>query len=65
MFPDGDLSVVNSPRLPRISPRSYQQKTTPKHPLFSKTPSKSQVNQVQKVSTNPPDFFGRTTAFFE
>src|SRR5260370_33126409 len=63
MFFESNLMVVNSPRLPRISPRSYQRKTTPKHPLFSKHPSKSLAKTIKKPRSSAR-FFLANYGFF-
>jgi hypothetical protein len=65
MFFEAKLRVVNSPRFTTHSPRFYHPKTTPKHALFAKPPSKSPAKQHKKASTSAPDFFLQTTAFSE
>jgi hypothetical protein len=57
MFFEPDLGAVNSPRFTTHSPRFYHPKTTPKHPLFPKTPSKTPAKQHKKASTSPSFFF--------
>src|SRR6266481_115749 len=63
MFFEAHLRAVNSPRFTTHSPRFYHPKTTSKHPLFSKPPSKSPTKQRNEAFTNPPDFFSNYDFF--
>jgi hypothetical protein len=65
MFFEANLTVVNSPRFTTRPPRFYHPKTTPKHALFAKPPSKRPAKPYKKASTRPPDFFLQITAFSE
>src|SRR3981189_1673747 len=63
MFFEAKLRVVISPRFTTRTPRFYHQKTTPKHALFAKPPSKSPAKQHKKASTRPPVIFGKLWLF--
>jgi hypothetical protein len=53
VFSSSEKTPVRTPRSPRIPPRSHQQKTIPKHPLFPKDPSKTQ----ETATRQPHQFF--------
>jgi hypothetical protein len=57
-----ETSAANSPRLPRISPRSYHKKTTFLHPHFSKHPLKTPKSS-KRPWTNPTTNFFAKIAF--
>jgi len=60
--------TVKTPHQPRKSPRPHHKNTTPKHPLFAKTPAKTPLHhKTKKLSpkakkggpaiAEPPPFF--------
>jgi hypothetical protein len=51
-----------APRLTSISPRSYHQKTTFNHPLFSKPPSKTPAKTRESHSVTSAGFFSKNEA---
>jgi hypothetical protein len=51
-----EKTPVKTPRLPRIPPRSHQQKTIPSHSLFPK-PSQKLKNLHKFPAHRPHDFF--------